>query len=382
MINLDAFYALLKEEGIEFVTGVPDTLLNDFCLGLDRHWSSPHHVIAANEGNAIALAAGYHIATGSVPLVYMQNSGIGNAMNPLISLTDAAVHSIPLVLLIGWRGEPGSEDWPQHQRQGELSPVLLDALNIPYRALDSDDAKVADATTWAVRTAHETNCPTALLVRRGVLALKEKAGFDVARQKYTLSREEAIRAILASAPPDTIYVASTGRITRELHAIREDLSQPHDHDFLNVGAMGHALSIAAGIAAARPDRPVICLDGDAAAMMHLGSLPVTAKLGHSNLIHIVLNNGAHESVGGQPSVGHDAKLNDIAAASGFEAMQAYVETAEGLSKAIRKMANAEKASFVEIRIRKGMRPDMPVLKMTPEDQKVNLMKRLSEQRIL
>lgn len=378
MIDLDAFYALLKEEGIEFVTGVPDTLLNDFCLGLDMHWPSPHHVIAANEGNAIALAAGYHVATGSVPLVYMQNSGMGNAMNPLISLTDAAVYSIPLVLLIGWRGEPGSEDWPQHQRQGELSPVLLDALDIPYRVLDPDDAAVADATTWAVATARETNCPTALLVRKGVLALKEKAGFVAEGQKYTLSREEAIRTILASAPPDTLYVASTGRITRELHAIREDLGQPHDHDFLNVGAMGHALSIAAGIAVARPHRPVICLDGDASALMHLGSLPVTANLACSNLIHVVLNNGAHESVGGQPSVCHDVQLTGIAAASSYETMQSYVETAEGLSKAIRKMIDSERASFIEVRIRKGMRPDMPILKMIPEDQKVMFMNRLSE----
>ncbi len=378
MIQIDAFYQHLRDLGVEFVTGVPDTLLNDFCLGLDVIWKSPKHIIAANEGNAVALAAGYHLATGSVPLVYMQNSGMGNAMNPLISLTDAAVYSIPLVLLIGWRGETGSGDWPQHQRQGELSPVLLDALDIPYRVLDSDVAAVADATSWAVVTAREKNSPTALLVRKGVLALKEKAGFVAEGQQYSLSREEAIRTILAIAPPDSIYVASTGRITRELHAIREDLGQSHDLDFLNVGGMGHTLSIAAGIAAARPHRPVICLDGDAAAMMHLGSLPVTARLGQSNLIHIVLNNGSHESVGGQPSVCHDVQLTGIAAASGYETMPSYVETAEGLSKAIRKMTDSDRASFIEVRIRKGMRPDMPILKMIPEDQKVMFMKRLYE----
>lgn len=378
MIQIDAFYQHLRDLGVEFVTGVPDTLLNDFCLGLDVIWKSPTHIIAANEGNAVALAAGYHLATGSVPLVYMQNSGMGNAMNPLISLTDAAVYSIPLVLLIGWRGETGSGDWPQHQRQGELSHVLLDALDIPYRVLDPDDAAVADATSWAVVTAREKNSPTALLVRKGVLALKEKAGFVAEGQQYSLSREEAIRTILAIAPSDTIYVASTGRITRELHAIREDLGQSHDLDFLNVGGMGHTLSIAAGIAAARPHRPVICLDGDAAAMMHLGSLPVTASLGQSNLIHIVLNNGSHESVGGQPSVCHDVQLTGIAAASGYETMPSYVETAEGLSKAIRKMTDSDRASFIEVRIRKGMRPDMPILKMIPEDQKVMFMKRLYE----
>lgn len=376
MIPLDAYYSHLRSLGVDFITGVPDTLLNDFCLGLESHWPGVSHVIAANEGNAIALAAGYHIATGSVPLVYMQNSGMGNAMNPLISLTDAAVYSIPLVLLIGWRGEPGSGDWPQHQRQGELSPVLLDALNIPYRILDPDEIGVSDFTTWAVETARDTGRPTALLVRKGVLALKEKAGFDTLSQKYTVSREEAIRTVLASASDDTIFVASTGRITRELHAIREDLGQPHDHDFLNVGAMGHALSIAAGIAAARPARHVICLDGDGASVMHLGSLPVTANLPLPNLIHIVLNNGAHESVGGQPTIGHAADLTALASAAGFTTLHSHAETASQLSDAVATMLKSGRPSFIEMRIRKGMRADMPVLKMIPKTAKVHLMDHL------
>jgi phosphonopyruvate decarboxylase len=372
MIPLLPFYQLLKSEGVEFVTGVPDTLLNDFCLGLDTHWPTPSHVIAANEGSAIALAAGHHLATGAAPLVYMQNSGMGNAMNPLISLTDPAVYSIPLVLLIGWRGEPGSGDWPQHQRQGELSPVLLDALNIPYRVLNPDEAQCAESASWAVRTAAETQRPTALLVRKGVLALKEKAGFGSTTQKYQLSREDAIRTILATAPEDTIFIASTGRITRELHAIREELGQPHDHDFLNVGAMGHALSIAAGIAAARPNRHVICLDGDGAAIMHLGSLPVTANLPLPNLIHVVLNNGAHESVGGQSTTGHTANLTAIAAGAGYATLESHVESAEDLTHAITRMLGSSRPSFLEVRIRKGMRADMPILKMIPKDQKTSL----------
>jgi len=373
MINLPSFYQLLKNEGVRFVTGVPDTLLNDFCLGLDAHWPSPSHVIAANEGNAVALAAGHHLASGAIPLVYMQNSGMGNAMNPLISLTDAAVYSIPLVLLIGWRGEPGSGDWPQHQRQGELSPILLDALNIPYQVLDPDEVQCAQSTSWAVRTAAENQRPTALLVRKGVLALKEKAGFEAASQKYHLSREDAIRTILAAAPIDTIFVASTGRITRELHAIREELGQPHDHDFLNVGAMGHALSIAAGIAAARPERRVICLDGDGAAIMHLGSLPVTANLPLPKLIHIILNNGAHESVGGQPTTGYAVDLTAIASAAGFLTLKAHLESADEMKHAIGQMLGANRPSFVEVRIRKGMRADMPVLRMIPKVQKRDLM---------
>ena len=378
MINVPKIYRLLKGEGVDFVAGVPDTLLNDFCLGLDDVWRSPKHVIAANEGNAIALAAGYHLATGSVPLVYMQNSGLGNAMNPLISLVDPKVYSIPLVLLIGWRGEPGQNDWPQHQRQGELSPIMLDALAIPHRTLGSEETEAEQAVIWAVRAAQEGSRPIALLVRREVLAKKEKAGFDAERQKYAMSREEAIRVILANAPQDAIYVASTGRITRELHAVRAEMGQPHERDFLNVGAMGHSLSIATGIAAAHPDRNVLCLDGDGAAIMHLGSLPVTANLPLPNLLHLVLNNGAHESVGGQPTGAFDADLNAVAAASGYRTPGASAHTPEQLADAIGRMVPARGPCFIEVRIRKGMRADMPLLKISPQDEKARFMKQIGE----
>ncbi|MDQ8186282.1 phosphonopyruvate decarboxylase [Pelagicoccus sp. SDUM812002] len=377
MIDLSAFYKLLKTEGVDFVTGVPDTLLNDFCLGLDTHWPNNSHVIAANEGNAIAIAAGRHLATGTIPLVYMQNSGMGNAVNPLISLTNPTVYSIPMVLLIGWRGKPGSGDWPQHQRQGELSPLLLDALEIPYQTLESNNSKCAEMASWAVRTARKNQKPTALLVSKGVLAKKEKSGFEASTQKYQLSRENAIRTIVQNATHDAIFVASTGRITRELYAIREDLGQSHDADFLNVGAMGHSLSIATGLATAEPKRQVICLDGDGAAIMHLGSLPISSNLSLPNLIHVVLNNGVHESVGGQPTVGHMANLTAIAAASGYRSLDSFVESAEELGQALRQMQNSHRPSFIEVRIQKGMRTTMPILKIIPKDQKQRIMNHLA-----
>lgn len=373
MINLTEFYTLLKNEGVDFVTGVPDTLLNDFCLGLDAHWDGPRHVIAANEGNAIALAAGYHLATGTVPLVYMQNSGMGNAINPLISLADPGVYAIPMVLLIGWRGEPGSGDWPQHQRQGELSPILLDALGIPYQVLDSDEVQVHEAARWAVGAARLVSQPTALLVRKDVLARPEKAGFDAEAQDYVLNREEAIRLILSLAPPATLFVASTGRATRELHAIRDGSDQRHDYDFLNIGAMGHSLSIAAGIAAGQPDRRVICLDGDAAAIMHMGSLAVAANLKLKNLFHIVLNNGVHESVGGQLTAGFGIDLTSIARAAGYTTFQQQVETTDGVRSALSYFRNAEGPFFLEIRIKKGMRQTMPPLKIVPGKLKATFM---------
>ena len=363
MINLDKFYNALKEANIEFISGVPDTLLNDFCIGLKQNWIQEKHVIAANEGNAIALAAGYFLATRSIPLVYMQNSGMGNAMNPLISLTDKYVYSIPMVLLIGWRGEPGSGDWPQHKRQGELSPVLLDALNIPYRILDEEEDDALNSIEWSIETASNLNQPTALLVKKNVLAKKEKSGFDGLSQEYKLTREEAITEIVRSAPKNTLFVASTGRITRELHAIRGMLNQTHGNDFLNVGAMGHAVSIASGIASAKPEKNVICLDGDAAVLMHMGSMAISANLKLNNLLHIVLNNGVHESVGGQDSVGFQVNLNEIAKQAGYRTLDKYIENRAQIADGIKAMNNIIGPSFIELRIKKGMRDDMPVLKI-------------------
>ena len=373
MINLENYYNKLKKIGAEFITGVPDTLLNDFCLGLDKFWPSQSHVIAANEGNAIALASGFYLANGTVPMVYMQNSGMGNCINPLISLTDSAVYSIPLVLLIGWRGEPGSGDWPQHQRQGELSPKLLDLLNIPFKILEPDETQVMQSTEWAFKSALENSSPTALLVKKGVLALKEKAGFLDVEQTYSVTREESINAILDATPRNACFVASTGRITRELYALREQRNESHDLDFLNVGAMGHALSIASGIATAQPRRPVICLDGDGAAIMHLGSLPITANLKQKNLLHILLNNGVHESVGGQSTVGHKVSLTSLAREAGYNTMPAYVEGLIGLVDAVKSLMSSNLCSFLEMRIKKGMRKEMPILKMSPIASKHSFM---------
>lgn len=376
MIDLQQFYRVLQSQGVEFVTGVPDTLLNDFCHGLDSFWPGHQHAIAANEGNAIALAAGYHLATGSVPLVYMQNSGLGNAINPLISLADKEVYAIPMVLLIGWRGEPGASDWPQHRRQGELTPVFLDAMGIPYRVL-APEADVMDHAKWAVTTAAANSRPTALVVRKGVLALREKAGFDARGQRYAVSREEAIGTILSAAPDNALFVATTGRATRELHALRDARGESHDRDFLNVGAMGHALSIAAGLALAKKDRAVICLDGDGAALMHLGSLPVAAGMKLPNLMHIVLNNGAHESVGGQATVGFRISFSEFARAVGYRIVHGPIEGQEDLRSAVSQSVIQAGPTFVEVRIRKGIRIDVPPLRVIPHELKRKFMNRES-----
>lgn len=380
MINLKTFYNIIKKGGVEFISGVPDTLLNDFCLGLHKNWKKKNHVIAANEGNAIALASGYHLATNTVPLVYMQNSGLGNAINPLISLTDTSVYSIPMILLIGWRGEPNSNDWPQHSNQGRLTPILLDDLGIEYSILTNDIKKIKSDFTRVVKKTKKNNKPYAFLVKKNILSKSEKSGFDNVKQKYSLSREDAIKAMVQFFPKDTIFVASTGRITRELHAIREDLGQTHNNDFLNVGAMGHTISIAAGIAAAQKNykKKVVCIDGDGAALMHLGSLPVVANLKLKNLIHIVLNNTAHESVGGQPTVCHEKKLTDIAISSGYLSAKNCVQNIDEIKKTIHFSLHAKGPVFIEILIKKGMRKDIPILKIITNELKESFKNKINK----
>jgi phosphonopyruvate decarboxylase len=380
MINLEKFCDRLRNSGVEFLTGVPDTLLNDFCLHVEATWPKDRHVIAANEGNAVALAVGYHLATNTVPLVYMQNSGMGNALNPLLSLTNKEVYAIPLILLIGWRGDPSSSDWPQHQKQGELTPVLLDALDIPYRIVENAEEKVLEAAEWAAHTARTISAPTALIAQKRVFERGEKSGFDPEDGAHLMSREDAISCILKNLPRDTIFVATTGRATRELHELRNLNGSGHEHDFLNVGAMGHASSIATGIALANKNRLVVCLDGDGAAIMHLGSFTTVGKHNVPNLLHVVLNNGVHESVGGQSTAGLRMNMTAVAEGSGYKSPGLPITTENSLKNALSSLISRPGPSFIEVHIRKGMRSDLPPLKFDLVSHKLNLIETLTNRK--
>ncbi len=377
MIDQKKFHECLQDVGVEFITGVPDSLLNEFCLYAVAELPPERHVIAANEGNAVALAAGYHLATGSVPLVYMQNSGIGNAMNPLLSLTNKDVYAIPMVLLVGWRGDPDIKDHSQHKKQGELTPVLMDAMDIPFRVIDSDGEDAFEAARWAVRTAREISGPAALIAKKGMFAQSKKKETAAEDGKYNMSRENAIECIMRSVPADTIFVATTGRATRELFVLRNLSGTDHNMDFLNVGAMGHASSISNGIALGAKNRLVVCLDGDAAAIMHLGSLTTTGLLGSSNFLHVVLNNGAHESVGGQPTAGFKANLTAIAKNSGYNTVGYAVETEQKLRDAIKVLLATGGPAFIDIHIRKGIRSDLGPLNVSLGNLKDIFMKSIS-----
>ena len=357
MLDQRKVFEVLEQHGVTYFVGVPDSYLNGFCnYALDH--CGERNIIAANEGNAVALAAGHYIATKRIPLVYMQNSGEGNAVNPLASLADRDVYAIPMLLLIGWRGQGGSEpNHPQHKLQGEITTSLLDILHIPYTILEDDDEKFAETAAKAVRYCMENRTAYGLIAPKGVMAASEKA--NNVDDTYPMSREEAIEIILDHMPANTIYAATTGRATRELFFLREKRGEDKAHDFLNVGSMGHASSVALGIALARPDRPVVALDGDSAAIMHLGALTMVSKVNAPNFLHVILNNGAHESVGGQPSAGHLLDWTGIAEACGYRTVGKAVETRKELIEALRVLQAGKKAAFIDCRIHKGLSRKLP-----------------------
>ena len=318
MIQSSIFVETLREAGVDFFTGVPDSLLKNFCAYV-TDTSGTDHVIAANEGGAIALAAGHYLATGHLALVYMQNSGQGNAVNPLASLADPDVYSIPMILLVGWRGEPGVKDEPQHVKQGKVTLTLFETLGIPTIVLPFDESEALDVVRAQVARAVAESRPVALVVRKGLFAdyVLQKKEDDIAE----LKREAAIEGILRALPKDAVVVSTTGMISREVYETRERLGQDHSRDFLTVGSMGHAIMIALGIAKAQPQRKVICLDGDGASIMHLGNMAIAGQSTCGNLTHIVLNNSAHDSVGGQPTVGGKIDFEEIARLLGYNVLQ-------------------------------------------------------------
>lgn len=356
MLDQSSVFDALAGRGVSFFTGVPDSYLNGFCSYALVNCGG-RNIIAANEGNAIGIAAGYYFATGEIPLVYMQNSGLGNAVNPLASLADRNVYSVPMLLLIGWRGQPGTGDHPQHALQGEITPRILETMHIPYSVLEDDIADFEKTLDMGIRYCAEQRQPYGLIAPKGVMAASEKT--NAISAVYPMSREEAIETVLDHMPPDAVYCATTGRATRELFFLREKRNEAKSHDYLNVGSMGHNSSVALGIALARPERKVVVLDGDAAAIMHMGALTMVAKLDVPNLMHVVLNNGAHESVGGQPSAGQRIDFTKIAEACGYRTIGKPVENENELAQAVETLRGCGRASFIDCRIHTGLSRKLP-----------------------
>ncbi len=372
MINTKTFYEYLGSKEIEFFTGVPDSLLKDICAYITDNTSEKKHIIAANEGNAIALAAGYHMATGKVPMVYMQNSGIGNAVNPLLSLTDQEVYNIPILLMIGWRGE--TKDEPQHVKQGKVTTDLLDAMQIPYLILDIDEDIAKKQIDEAVKIIKETNKAFAIIIRKGTFEkynIKQKI-----KTEYKLSREQAIKIIVDNISDNELIVSTTGKTSRELFEYREELSQKHNSDFLTVGSMGHASQIALGIALSKPNRKIICIDGDGAVLMHMGGFAIIGTQQPKNFLHIVVNNGAHESVGGQPTVAFNIDIPKIAEANNYKFVK-RVSTENELNNALKQVDSYP--ALIEIMTMVGARENLGRPTIKPVDNKKDFMQNLASE---
>lgn len=368
MIEAKLFVDSLAEQGINFYTGVPDSLLKDFCAYVEANGGKEKHLITANEGNAVALAAGYYMASRHYAAVYLQNSGLGNIINPITSLADKEVYSIPMLLIIGWRGEPDVKDEPQHIKQGRITPAQLELLDIPYRVVSSE-TDVAALALWAKQQLDSSQAPVALLIKKGAFApYKNK---PQPQTTWSLGREEALDTLLPLLGHACV-VATTGKTSREVFELREKHQQPQQ-DFLTVGGMGHTLSIALGVAMGQPNKQVVCLDGDGSALMHLGAMPITGAVAPQNLIHVLLNNAAHESVGGQPTVAHQVDFQAIAFASGY---QAYA-VAESKTELIEKWQHIRQQAgpiLFEIRIAAGSRDDLGRPTSTPIQNKNAFMK--------
>ncbi len=375
MLNCKKFYELLVNGGIEFFTGVPDSLLKDFNAYIMDYVDNNKHIIASNEGAAIALAAGNYLATKKIALVYMQNSGLGNAVNPLTSLVDQDVYSIPILLVIGWRGEPGEKDEPQHTKQGKITLKLLETLDIPYDILPNNIEDVEEILNKAFRYMNEYKAPYAFVVRKGTFEKYESE--NKTEQGYDLSRENAIRLIVNELDDNDVVISTTGMTSRELFEYREQMQQDHCNDFLTVGSMGHASQIALGIAMSTPERQIFCLDGDGAVIMHMGSLSIIGSKSPKNFKHIVINNAAHDSVGGQPTVGYEIDMVSIALNCRYKV--AYkAETKMELIEKISLLKSTEGPAFLEVRVNKGHRKNLGRPTISPKENKETFMNFLSK----
>ena len=370
MVRPEFFVNTLKEYQIDFYAGVPDSLLKNICAYITDNLPAEQNIIAANEGGAMGIAAGYHLATGKIPVVYMQNSGEGNIINPLASLTDKEVYNIPVLLVIGWRGRPGVHDEPQHVKQGKVTTGLLNILGINYAILPKDEEGAAKQIKIAADFMKATNECYALVIEKDTFDAYKLQNVEV--NDLTMSREEAIQKVAASIESNACIVSTTGMISRELFEARTAWNQGHERDFLTVGSMGHASQIALGIALQKPVRRVYCFDGDGASIMHMGNMAITASMKCKNYVHVVFNNGAHDSVGGQPTVGLKIDLCAVPKAVGYVATYS-VETPETLAETLETIKNVDGPVLLQVCVKKGNRKDLGRPTTTPIQNKEALM---------
>lgn len=370
-MKVEEFVKVLNSD---FFTGVPDSQLKALCNYLIATYgvNGINHIIAANEGNAVGLAAGYHLATSKVPVVYLQNSGQGNIVNPVMSLMNNRVYAIPCIFVIGWRGEPGIHDEPQHVCQGEVTCKLLDDMNIVYMIVDKettiDDVKIKmEEFNEVLKDGRQV----AFVIKKGALQFDGKVKYE---NNNTMLREDIIKHIVRVSGEDAI-VSTTGKASRELFEIREENKQSHGYDFLTVGSMGHSSSIALGIALQKPNKKIWIIDGDGAVLMHMGSMAVLGANKPKNVVHIVINNGAHETVGGQPTVMSEVNVVEVAKGCGYP-NTVSVDSFGELDKCLLEAKNKNELSLIEVKCSIGAREDLGRPTTTARENKEMFMERM------
>lgn len=371
MIDPKDLVDTLAELGVDFACGVPDSLMEPLCSYLATR-PQGRHVLTANEGAAVGVAIGHYLSSGKPALVYLQNAGIGNAINPLVSLADPDVYGIPMLLLVGWRGQSGTSDEPQHMKQGKLMEPLLGAIETPWGILPQDRDEAVTFLTEALREARNLSTPYVVLVERGTFAPFRGKVPERVEEQHLPSREEALIALLNATGDQGVFVVTTGMLGRELYEHRERTGSPAELDFLTVGGMGHCCSIALGVAQQRPEREVWCLDGDGSALMHLGSLAVIADQAPENLYHVVFNNGVHDSVGGQPTVMRSVDLPAAARALGYRFASA-VSDISALDDEVAKMRARSGPALLDLHVRPGNREGIGRPRRSPAEAKAVFM---------
>jgi len=372
VISPKIFFDGLLTREVLFFSGIPDSSLKNICSYISDNVDKNNHIIAANEGGALSVAMGYYLSTDKIPLVYMQNSGIGNVVNPLLSLADTEVYSIPMLLMIGWRGEHGVKDEPQHKKQGRITEAMLDVMGVPYKVIcpSMEGGDIIDALDWTISQAKNDKKTCALLVKKGTFDSYSLKLTD--NYKKPLYREDALKLVVGLLDEQDIIVSTTGVLSRELFEYRENNRLGHYRDFLTVGGMGHASHIALGIALQKKSRQVYCLDGDGALLMHMGALAINASMRCNNFKHIIFNNSAHDSVGGQPTVCGSINIVDIAYGAGYCWAQS-AQTIEEIKQLVQEMSKADGPAILEIEVKKGFREDLGRPTSTPTENKKSFM---------
>ena len=370
MIDSKDFYDFLQNHEIGHFVGVPDSLLKYFCSYVNDNTDEEKHIITANEGSAIALASGIFFGSGNASVVYMQNSGIGNTVNPLLSLADREVYSVPMLLLIGWRGEPETKDEPQHLKQGKVIEKLLSSLDLPYIVIDSK-TDYKEKLSKLISLMKLDSRPVAILVKKNSFLPYSPIKNNI--QSLEMSREEAIKTIIDNISKESLIVSTTGMASRELYEYREAKLQTHENDFLTVGSMGHASMIALGISFKNPKKQILCIDGDGSVLMHMGNLALTGQSNNLNFIHIMINNGAHDSVGGQPTLALKINIPSIASSCGYRNVYSTDNKRE-LKKILNNLKNN---SFIEIKVNKGNRDNLGRPKSSPIKNRDDFMNKIS-----